>query len=67
MHERSPGATTPPTYPDTYIPPHVPPHTIQTGGVKPATTCASPSDTGNKNFVPYTADYLFYRHVESDC
>jgi hypothetical protein len=38
-----------------------------TGGVKPATACASPSDAGSKNFVPYTADYLFYRLVESDC
>ncbi len=32
-----------------------------TGGVKPTAPCASSSDTGNKNFVPYTADYYFYR------
>jgi hypothetical protein len=29
-----------------------------TGGVKPAAKCASSIDAGNKNFVPYTADYL---------
>jgi hypothetical protein len=38
-----------------------------TGGVKPATGCASSLDAGNKNFVPYTADYFFYRLVEADC
>lgn len=32
-----------------------------TGGVAPATGCTSPSDVGNKAFVPYTADYFFYK------
>lgn len=32
-----------------------------TGGVAPATGCAQASDVGQKKFVPYTADYVFYR------
>jgi len=31
------------------------------GGVAPPIGCASLSDLGNKAFVPYTADYFFYR------
>lgn len=31
------------------------------GGVAPATGCATPADVGNKAFVPYTTDYLFYK------
>ncbi len=31
-----------------------------TGGVAPATGCASFSDAGNQAFIPYTADYIFY-------
>ena len=31
------------------------------GGVAPATGCSSPTDVGNKAFVPYTADYYFYK------
>lgn len=31
------------------------------GGLAPATGCASLSDLGKKMFVPYTADYVFYR------
>jgi hypothetical protein len=31
------------------------------GGVAPATGCASPADVGTQAFVPYTADYFFYR------
>jgi Protein of unknown function (DUF3455) len=31
-----------------------------TGGLAPSTDCALPADVGNKAFVPYTADYLFY-------
>jgi hypothetical protein len=30
------------------------------GGVAPATGCASPADVGNKQFVQYTADYVFF-------
>src|SRR5262249_36262476 len=30
------------------------------GGLAPSTGCALPTDVGNKAFVPYTADYLFY-------
>lgn len=31
------------------------------GGVAPATGCASPADIGKSAFVPYTTDYYFYR------
>ena len=30
------------------------------GGMAPATGCASHSDIGNQAWVPYTADYFFY-------
>ena len=32
------------------------------GGLAPATGCDSLSDVGHKAFVPYTADYFFYKH-----
>jgi hypothetical protein len=32
-----------------------------TGGLPPATGCISSTDVGNQAFVPYTADYFFYR------
>jgi len=31
------------------------------GGVAPSTGCASSSDVGHQAFVPYTADYFFYK------
>ena len=31
------------------------------GGLAPATGCRVPTDIGSKRFVPYTADYFFYR------
>ena len=31
------------------------------GGVAPATGCSSSADVGHQAFVPYTADYLFYK------
>lgn len=31
------------------------------GGVAPATGCAASSDVGTKAYVPYTADYYFYK------
>jgi len=31
------------------------------GGVAPSTGCASLTDVGTKAFVPYTADYFFYK------
>jgi hypothetical protein len=31
------------------------------GGVAPATGCSASTDVGNRAFVPYTADYFFYR------
>jgi hypothetical protein len=31
------------------------------GGLAPSTGCASPADVGNQAFVPYTADYFFYK------
>lgn len=32
-----------------------------TGGLAPATGCAGAADAGNRAFVPYTADYIFYK------
>ena len=32
-----------------------------TGGLAPSTGCTSSADLGNQAFVPYTADYFFYR------
>jgi hypothetical protein len=32
-----------------------------TGGVAPSTRCRLPKDIGNRAYVPYTADYVFYR------
>jgi hypothetical protein len=32
-----------------------------TGGLAPSTGCSSLTDVGNEAFVPYTADYFFYR------
>jgi hypothetical protein len=31
------------------------------GGVAPSTGCSSPADVGHLAFVPYTADYFFYK------
>jgi hypothetical protein len=31
------------------------------GGAAPSTDCAIPKDVGNKAFVPYEADYFFFR------
>ena len=31
------------------------------GGLAPATGCASATDVGHQAFVPYTADYFFYK------
>ncbi|MGH9868985.1 MAG: DUF3455 domain-containing protein [Candidatus Polarisedimenticolia bacterium] len=32
-----------------------------TGGVAPPTGCTQAADVGSRTFVPYTADYFFYR------
>lgn len=32
-----------------------------TGGLAPSEGCAAPGDIGNQAFVPYTADYVFYK------
>jgi hypothetical protein len=32
------------------------------GGLAPATGCDVLSDVGHKAFIPYTADYFFYKH-----
>ena len=38
-------------------------HRLNThGGLAPSTGCASSADFGRTAFVPYTADYFFYRH-----
>ncbi len=36
------------------------------GGVAPSTGCTSSTDVGAEAFVPYTADYFFYKGPESD-
>jgi hypothetical protein len=37
-------------------------HRLNTvGGVAPSTGCSKPTDIGNKAFMPYQADYFFYR------
>jgi hypothetical protein len=37
-------------------------HRVNTvGGVAPAAGCDLPSDVGSRQFVPYEADYIFYR------
>jgi hypothetical protein len=33
------------------------------GGVAPSTGCTSAADVGNQAFVPYTADYFFYKEA----
>lgn len=33
-----------------------------TGGLAPATGCDVPTDAGRKAFIPYTADYFFYKN-----
>ena len=35
------------------------------GGVPPTTGCASAGDVGNEAFMPYTADYVFYKKEAS--
>jgi hypothetical protein len=37
-----------------------------TGGVMPATGCAVPGDIGKMALIPYTADYYFYKDIDSD-
>jgi hypothetical protein len=32
------------------------------GGLQPSTGCSSLDDAGNQAFMPYTADYFFYKH-----
>src|SRR4029450_11312440 len=36
------------------------------GGLAPATGCDISTDVGNKAFVPYLADYLFYKAATSN-
>jgi hypothetical protein len=36
------------------------------GGLAPATGCNIPTDVGNRAFVPYLADYLFYKAATSN-
>ena len=35
-----------------------------TGGLAPSTGCSSLADVGNTAFVPYTADYFFYKQAK---
>jgi Protein of unknown function (DUF3455) len=40
-------------------------HRLNTsGGVAPSTGCTASDDVGKKAFVPYTADYFFYRAAD---
>lgn len=42
-------------------------HRVNTaGGLAPASGCSAKADIGKKAFVPYTADYVFYRDAEAD-
>jgi hypothetical protein len=36
------------------------------GGAEPSTGCSSSADVGRRAFVPYSADYFFYRAEDSD-
>jgi hypothetical protein len=36
------------------------------GGFAPETGCDIPTDVGNKAFMPYTADYFFYKVPSSN-
>ncbi len=36
------------------------------GGLAPTTGCTRPEDLGAKAFVPYTADYVFYKKADED-
>jgi hypothetical protein len=36
------------------------------GGMAPATGCTLPTDIGKRVFVPYTADYFFYRFSQNN-
>jgi Protein of unknown function (DUF3455) len=36
------------------------------GGSAPQTGCDNPTDVGRKQFVPYTADYFFYKVPSSN-
>ena len=36
-------------------------HTV--GRLAPSTGCTKPSDLGNQAFVPYEADYIFFKQV----
>jgi hypothetical protein len=36
------------------------------GGIAPSTGCAQSTDVGKKAFVPYTADYFFYKATQSE-
>jgi hypothetical protein len=33
------------------------------GGLAPSMGCSSSTDVGNQAFVPYTADYFFYKQA----
>lgn len=42
-------------------------HRVNTaGGLAPSTGCAAPSDIGKQAFVPYEADYFFYRNPHAE-
>jgi hypothetical protein len=42
-------------------------HRVKTvGGAAPPTGCSQPGDVGRRAFVPYKADYVFYRERDRD-
>jgi len=55
------GAEAGPTGGDTLTPTTYIQRVNTAGGVAPSTGCAVATDVGNQAFVPYTADYYFYR------
>jgi hypothetical protein len=57
------GAQKGPTGGDTLTPTHFVQRVNTVGGLAPSTGCGSTHDIGNQAFVPYEADYFFYREA----
>jgi hypothetical protein len=58
------GAQDGPTHGDTLTPTTFIQRLNTYGGVAPSTGCTSRKDVGNQAFVPYTADYFFYKSAD---
>ena len=59
------GSQDGPTGGDTLTPTKFVQRVNTAGGVAPSTGCASPADVGRLAFMPYTADYIFYKLPEA--